>query len=271
MSNLESTRFPNSELDWKRLVEGRKGALRAFLTWAAECEADDDSLRLENRGDLERVKGILPLFNEAWWAVVVYTCFDSTIGTQAVASAFRHPVSPQDADRTLKTLALPKGSVQRHRTQPGNRGAKTALVSACARAEEFRRILHTRHGFNEHYEALRGLGAPQWGRTTCFDLLIRAGILGVAGYRYRPDRAYLYGSTGPSKGFTAIWGIEVSAANADRCEELLQGWSSRWTSVAAQVGVRWVGPPYDSADFENGLCIYQESGDVGCGKHTRVC
>ncbi len=223
-------------------------------------------MRLSNRSDLGRVQGIVAAFPEAWWAAVVYTCFDSQIGTLAVAEAFHHPVDPEEAARLLSRIHLPVGAVQHHRTQPGHTGARTALISACARAHDFERILREGRAFHDRYEALRRLRARQWGRTTCFDLLARTGQLGIGienGRTYEPDRVYLADSTGPQNGFRLIWGIEVTRSNADGCEALLRGWSERWHRIAEQVGVRWDGDPYGPGDFENALCIFQEPGGAG--------
>ncbi len=64
---------------WAGLVEGRQEQLRQFLRWAAAREAGTRkaSLRLENRDDIVRCRDI-DMFDEPWWAVVVYSCFDST-------------------------------------------------------------------------------------------------------------------------------------------------------------------------------------------------
>jgi hypothetical protein len=260
--------FPLIEEDWIRLVEARRRQLARFLRWAAEREAVE-SMRLSNRSDLGRVKGVLDAFDEPWWAAVVYTCFDSQVGTLAVADAFRRPVDPVEAGQLLSTIGLPTGAVQHHRTQPGHKGARTAVVSACAHADDFERILRTGHGFHDRYQALRRLRANQWGRTTCFDLLVRTGQLGIGGAgRYEPDRAYLADSTGPRKGFHLVWGIDVTRANAPACEGLLRGWSGRWQHIADQVGVTWNADPYGPGDFENALCIFQEPGNAG---RRRAC
>jgi hypothetical protein len=68
---------------WAHLVEARQERLRQFLRWAAACEARtrEVSLRLENRDDIVRCRDVVDMFDEPWWAVVVYSCFDSTTGT----------------------------------------------------------------------------------------------------------------------------------------------------------------------------------------------
>ena len=100
---------------------------------------------------------------------------------------------------------------------------------------------------------------PQWGRTTTFDLLLRAGALAVGGKKYGPTIAHLAGSTGPKSGFKRVWGQEITRENADWGESLLRAWTENWFEVAKRVGVDWdVGAPYDPGAFENALCVYQE-------------
>jgi hypothetical protein len=42
-------------------------------------------------------------------------------------------------------------------------------------------------------------------------------------------------------------------------------------TVASRAGVDWRGPPYDSADFENALCIFQERrSGVGWNSNRRT-
>jgi hypothetical protein len=251
--------------EWTALISRRRRHIAQFLSWAAGREATDP-LRLANRPDIARVRRVVDGFDEPWWAATVYSCFDSEIGTRAVADAFRSPVDNNAAERLLSRLALPPGAVQGHRTQPAHKGAKLALISACTYADEFESILKTGSGFHDRFLALRSLHATQWGRTTCYDLLVRAGQIRIASAAtYEPDRAYLAESTGPKKGFRLIWGIEVTRSNAEECEELLRSWSRRWEWVAAEVGVEWRGRPFGPGDFENALCIYQERGNPGYG------
>jgi hypothetical protein len=257
--------MPVTDDDWAALVGIRCRPIARFLSWAAEREAID-SMRLANRGDINRVRRITGAFGQPWWAAVVYSCFDSEAGTLAVAEAFHGPVSAREAARLVSDMELPTRAVQHHRTQPGHTGAKLALIAACARAPDFEAILNTGSAFHDRYLALRGLQARQWGRTTCYDLLVRTGQLKIgSAVGYEPDRAYLADSTGPRKGFQAIWGIEVNRSNADECETLLRGWSDLWLRVADQVGVTWTGKPYGPGDFENALCIYQDRGNPGHG------
>lgn len=254
---------PFTNGDWQSLVTDRRGPLGRFLSWAAEREGTD-SMRLANRHDIGRVRTVADAFLEPWWATVVYSCFDSVIGALAVSELFHEPISADEATRQLSNLVLRTGAVGGHRTQPAHKGAKVALVSACNQAEAFEAILNGVAGFHDRYLALRGLHAKQWGRTTCYDLLVRAGQLKIgSGVAYEPDRAYLAESTGPGKGFQLIWGIEATRSNADACEAILRTWSSKWDLVAKHVGVAWTGAPYGPGDFENALCIYQERGNPG--------
>lgn len=261
-------RMPSNDHDWAALIAARYRPVASFLSWAAEREALD-SMRLENRGDIGRVRSIMDAFGQPWWAAVVYTCFDSEVGALAVADAFHNPISASAAERHLSGLELPLGAVKGHRTQPAHKGAKVALVSACDQARDFEAILTTGSAFHDRFLALRRMHAKQWGRTTCFDLLVRTGQLKIGSRSvYEPDRAYLADSTGPRKGFLLIWGIEVTRSNADECEALLRRWSERWQWVADQVGVTWTGEPYGPGDFENALCIFQERGNPGYGITT---
>lgn len=245
------------------MVALRRRQIARFLSWAADREAVD-SMRLANRPDIARVRQITNAFDEPWWAAVVYSCFDSEVGAVAVARAFRAPVSADEAAHRLAKIELPIGAVGGHRIQPAHKGAKVALISACARARDFEAILRTERGFNDRYEELRRLKAKQWGRTTCYDLLVRTGQLKIGSASgYSPDRAYLAGSTGPLKGFELLWGIAVTRSNADECEAVLRWWSDHWQLVADQVGVTWAGEPYGPGDFENALCIFQERGNPG--------
>jgi hypothetical protein len=246
---------------WADLVEGRREQLRQFLWWAAACEAGTrkTSLRLENRDDIVRCREVVDMFDEPWWAIVIYSCFDSTTGTRVAAPHFRTAMSPIDAERALVGLDFPRGSVQHHRAQSTLTGARRSLVSACDKANDIEIVLREIGvAFDLRFARLRKLRVSWWGRTTCFDVLLRAGAIGVSGETYRPDKAYLRGSQGPAAGFERLWGLYVTASNADLCEELLRRWSQRWDEVASTLGVRWEGQAYDSADFENALCVFQE-------------
>lgn len=251
------------------MVDLRRHYLARFLAWAGAKE-DVASLRLARRQDIQRVRQILHEFSETWWAAVVYSCFDSVLGAREVATAFDQPMDSAAARRVLDAMDLPLGSVGGHRTQPAHRGAKIALVAACEHATAFQNVLMSGSGFHDRYLQLRRIGASQWGRTTCYDLLVRTGQLGIGSDDvYEPDRAYLADSTGPQRGFELLWGIKVTRSNVDECEELLRWWSSHWDLVADTAGVTWSGRPYGPGDFENALCIYQERGNPGYGNVPR--
>jgi hypothetical protein len=69
------------------------------------------------------------MFDEPWWAVVVYSCFDSTTGIRVAAPHFRTAVSPVDAERPLVGLDFPRGSVHHHRAQSTLTGARRVVGS----------------------------------------------------------------------------------------------------------------------------------------------
>lgn len=246
-----------------RLARKRKRHVARFLRWSSVREDTGDSLRWSTRLDISDADEAAHLFEEVWWGLVVFTSFGSVVGARIVANDFHRPRSPQQAQQLLDRIAFPHGSVGHHRTRPGVAGAKAALVSACEQAGEFREILHKGAGFRDRFEDLLDLPARQWGRTTCFDLVLRAGALGVGGSRFAPDRAYLEGSTGPSAGFERVWGIAVTKRNAEWCEALLVCWTENWQLVVEEVGVSWYGDPYTPGDFENALCIFQEEARKG--------
>ena len=162
------------------------------------------------------------------------------------------------SEETLAGLQFPHRSVGGHRIQPAVAGARRALVAACAGADVLENILLDDRSFEDRYARIRGARLPQWGRTTTFDLLLRAGALGIGGHFYEPRFAQLDGSTGPKKGFKKIWGVEITGENAAWGEAVLRAWTDEWERVAAEVGVQWDGEPYTPADFENTLCIWQE-------------
>lgn len=246
---------------WRDLVHQRRQYLRNFLRWAQACEGvtRETSLRLENRDDIARCSDLLELFMEPWWGVVVYSCFDSTTGATVAATRFQSPMPAVEAERVVAELGFPRGSVQHHRTQSTLTGARRSLVSACDKCDDIQQLLFERGlTFEERFTRLRSLKVSWWGRTTCFDVLLRAGALSVSGETYRPEKAYLLGSQGPAAGFHRLWGVRVTAANAELCERVLSRWTNRWDEVASIAESEWDGPPYDSADFENALCVFQE-------------
>jgi hypothetical protein len=222
--------------DFRTFVRRRSTFLRDFLIWAGEREREGSSLRHDARRDIREAQEAAGWFPEPWWAVVVFSCFGSLRGTEAVKEVFPEPLDPGEAEHLLHGIDLPARAIGHHRIRPGHTGAKHALVSACAYAGDFRRILLEGRGFHDRYQALRGLRAPQWGRTTCFDLLLRTGALAMGGHHYAPDRAYLHESTGPRKGFEAVWGIRVTTKNAEWCASLLRHWTEHWYEVAEETG-----------------------------------
>ena len=236
-------------------------AVAQFLGWAAACLAEDRPLRLRDREDLAEARTMASEFDEPWWGIVVYTCFGAVQGARRVGSLFGvvpPPGGVEDRLARLKSIMV-SGDVGRHRIQPGHKGARTALRSACDNAESFRSILcGDEGGFDQRYRGLLGLDIPQWRRTTCFDLMLRTGWLGVPGRRIEPEVAYLRGSQGPRAGFEQVFGITVSASNAAYCEGLLQAWTRNWDDVSRFANVRWDGDGFTPGDFENVLCIYQE-------------
>jgi hypothetical protein len=242
------------------LVEKRAAGIAEFLAWASECEVEPaSSVRFEHRPDHVYCRSVLGRFFEPWWGVVVYSCFDSVNGTTAVAPYFAKPVPPSDADRIIRGVRFTRPSVQGHRTQVTLARSKSSLVSACEKAEALEHVLATPgRTFDERFAELSRIHVWAWRRTTNFDALARGGVLRVDGVGYRPEQAYLYGSQGPASGFERIWGIRVTRRTAPTCEQLLTHWTSEWDAVAARVGVEWRGPPYDSADLENALCVFQE-------------
>lgn len=251
---------------WADLIDDRAGEIRHFLEWAAACEEDAPtvSLRLRHRVDVGRCAETMELFREPWWGVVVYSCFDSPRGTRIAAQRFPEPLPPGLAQAAVEELDFPRGSVQHHRTQSGLRGAKRALVSACDKVDELEKAFCSPGmNFDERFNMLARINVSWWGRTTHFDALLRAGALGVGAEFYSPDKAYLRGSQGPAVGFKKVFGLDVDASNADLAEEILATWTERWDDVARQVGAEWDGHPYDSGDFENALCIFQEPPHAG--------
>lgn len=246
------------------LVDGRHEDVRRFLNFAREQEVRaaidgvSQSLRLENRADLRHACEAVADFAEGWWGVVVFTCFGSRAGAKSVAPAFPVPISPELAREALAGMTFPRGSVGHHRIQPGYKGAKVALISACERAPLFHDLIHADLGFDERYRHLRAERVPQWGRTTSFDLFLRTGSLGVGGHHYQPEIAYLADSTGPARGFRAVFGVTVTDETAAWAEAVLRAWTENWGEVAARVGADWDGDAYGPGDFENALCIFQE-------------
>lgn len=241
------------------LVDQRADAVRTYLEWARDNDTEQWSARMTERPDIRRAAEAVELFPEDWWGLVVYSCFDSTTGTATVAPHFQEPLEPEHAEAVLAQLDFPRGSVGGHRIQPAFKGAKQALVAACADHQRFHEVLHSGEDFDARYRRLRDARMRQWGRTTSFDLLLRAGMLGIADQHYTPDYAYLGGSTGPKSGFARVWGVTLDDdATVAWAESLLRAWTEEWDEVAARVDVEWKKSPLEPCDQENFLCIYQE-------------
>src|SRR5262249_43749146 len=137
-----------------------------------------------------------------------------------------HPLPPLEAATVLERLSFPRRSVGGHRIQPGVKGALRALVAACEAHELFFEMLHAAEDFDARYLTLRSAKLPQWGRTTSFDLFLRAGAIGIGGRPYKPDYAYLGGSTGPKSGFTRVFGEALATdAQVAWAESLLWRWT----------------------------------------------
>src|SRR5207237_1164231 len=95
------------------------------------------------------------MFPEQWWGLVVFTCFGAVRGTEVVAPRFQQPQPPPEAEAVLDGIDFPPRSLGGHRTRPGFRGAKRALVSACADHELLHDVLHSRDDFDTRYRRLR--------------------------------------------------------------------------------------------------------------------
>jgi hypothetical protein len=241
------------------LVDQRRDSVREYLEWAKANDNDQWTFRMHARPDIARAAEAGTLFADDWWGAVVYSCFDSTTGARAVAPHFQRPLPPPEAERVLATIDFPRGSVGGHRIQPTVRGARQALAAACADHEFFEQLLHSGDDFDTRYLELHAPKLRQWGRTTSYDLFLRAGALGIGGQHYRPDYAYLGGSTGPKSGFARVFGETLSTdEQVARAESLLWHWTQEWAAVANAVAVEWNAAPLEPCDQENFLCIYQE-------------
>jgi hypothetical protein len=133
------------------LVDERRDAIRAFLEWARAHETNGQSMYLANRPDIADARRAGSLYPEAWWGIVVFTCFGSLNSTRAVRSVFSGPVDAEAADDLLAAIQFSRPMVGHHRIQQGLVGAKKALVAACSHSELLYDVLHTpgtrpRHG-----------------------------------------------------------------------------------------------------------------------------
>jgi hypothetical protein len=241
------------------IVDQRREQVREYLVWASANDNEEWTFRMHARPDIARAAEAAALFPGDWWGIVVYSCFDSTTGARAVAPHFQEPLPPPEAERVLATIDFPRGSVGGHRIQPTVKGARQALVAACADHDLFAELLYSGDDFDTRYLELRATKLRQWGRTTSYDLLLRAGALGVGNQHYKPEYAYFGGSTGPKSGFAHVFGETL---NTDErvawAESLLWQWTEDWSAVAELVGIEWPGGPLAPCDQENFLCIFQE-------------
>jgi hypothetical protein len=249
-------------------VDNRAESVREYLLWSRENDNEERSFRMTKRPDIAEAKRAAKVFVEPWWGVVVFTCFGSERGAKVVAPYFYRPIPPPEARAAFDSLVFPRGSVGHHRVRPGVRGAKEALVSACENSNLFHDLLYSSESFDTRYHRLRRARLRQWGRTTVFDLLVRTGTLGIGGQHYKPEYAYLAGSSGPSAGFARVWGVSPTAATVGRCEAVLRAWTENWDAVSERVGVVWNKLPLEPCDQENFLCIYQKVGKPG-GRRRR--
>jgi hypothetical protein len=77
--------------------------------------------------------------------------------------------------------------------------------------------------------------------------------------RYKPEYAYLGGSTGPKSGFARVFGETLNTDERVAWpESLLRQWTQEWPAVAELVEVNWGAAPLEPCDQENFLCVYQE-------------
>lgn len=246
--------------DLLSLADERREQVRDFIDWAEQREASglSRSMYLANRRDIDEARLAAALCPDASWGVVVFTCFGSLKSTRTVCGVISEPVGGVAMEKLLASIDFARPKVGHHRIQSkGLTGAKEALIAACERADLLHAILHTPGSFDQRYRRLFGAGLRQWRRTTCFDLLLRTGALGIGGECYEPKIAYLAGSTGPRAGFRAVWGREVTSETSAWSEGVLQAWHRNWEDVVKRVSTHWSGRPYAPGDLENALCIYQ--------------
>lgn len=243
------------------LVDGRAKEIRTFIDWAERQKSDGSSMYLANRPDIRNAEEAAAMYAPwQWWGVVVFTCFGSLNSARALRHVIAEPMNAEGVKAILASFPFTRPTVGHHRTRPGLLGAKKALVAACLHSDVLRAVLHGPGSFHHRYRSLRTAHLDSWGRTTCFDLLVRAGALAIGGKSYEPKMAYLAESTGPKGGFRAVWGRDVTGTTARCCERVLQAWYRHWREVADRVGARWRGRPYAPGDLENALCIYESAG-----------
>ena len=247
--------------NWDRLIAHRADALHQFLSWAARTEAAggdrNRSLRLAARDDLAAVRSVIDLFPHRWWGICVYSAVDRAQGARMLAEFVPVPVPVDEADKVVPVAASwPWRTIGGHRGQRGNSGARRCLLSLCTHRDTIREILTDGTGFDMMVEGLLGLNAEGVGRTTAFDLALRAGQL-LHDPPIAPTSAHLLGSTGPAAGFRLVWGFDPAREReqADRAEAILRLWTRNWYDVADLVGVGWRCSPF-SAVTSRTVCAY---------------
>jgi hypothetical protein len=124
------------------VVDERRDQVRRYLEWAKGEDTDEWSCRMAERPDIADAREATHLFPDDWWGVVVFTCFGSVLGAKTVASRFQRPLPTGEAEAAIDQIDLPRGSIGHHRIQPAHKGAKLALVAACADHELFFEVLH---------------------------------------------------------------------------------------------------------------------------------
>lgn len=101
------TIIPHQDLYRWDLVKANATTIRDFLEWSAACEATPgSSMRWRARPDLEEARQVIPLFEESWWAVIVYSCFNSKVGAAAAAPEFRSPIPLDRLESAIQSLEL---------------------------------------------------------------------------------------------------------------------------------------------------------------------
>lgn len=221
------------------LVDSRAAPIAEYLQEAADRESGGtkSSLRFENRPDHRNSRKIIPLFREPWWGVVVYSCFDSVNGTEVVTPAFAEPLSTSVAEHALRGL---DPRIQGHRSMVGRARSRRSLISACAKAGRLEPVFTTPGlSFDERFDSLGRIHVYAWNRTTNFDALARGGVLRTDGVGFRPARAHLSGSSGPSDGLRPCLGDlshfeqrrSVRSASEDVDEQLGHRGPPRWCGL----------------------------------------
>jgi hypothetical protein len=131
------------------------------------------------------------------------------------------------------------------------------MLSVCQYRDDIARIGRLMSSVEDAVQQLLALRARQVGRTTAFDLALRAGQF-LHPQPIEPATAHLKGSTGPASGFDQVWGFNPAGPLSARGEGVVRRWTSEWAEVASVVEVDWPWRPFSAGDLENALCIYQD-------------